>query len=216
MSVEGLLREADNAPMGDAGSEPPDEVLVVAAIVGDLKAFDQLVLRYRAAVMRVAMSIVGREDAEDVAQDAWLLAFKALPSIEEPRKFAAWLSAITRHRAMRLGKSESRLKAQRVALDDVLIEKLEALATPHTDRIEDLELRAALESLPADYALTLKLRFLDEMPLERIAAFTGAPLTTVKWRVHQGKKLLRQKIEGAAFAKKEGKNGNGERADQTS
>ena len=123
MSVEGFLREADSAPMADDRSEPPDEVLVVAAIIGDLQAFDRLVLRYRAAVTRVATSIVGREDAEDVAQDAWLLAFKALPSIDEPRKFPAWLAAITRHRAMRFGKSESRLKAQRVALDNVLIEK---------------------------------------------------------------------------------------------
>ena len=196
MSVEDLLRKARSVPMADAGSEPPDEVLVVAAIVGDLQAFDQLVLRYRAAVARVATSIVGREHAEDVAQDSWLLAFKALPSIEEPRKFAAWLAAITRHRAMRFGKSESKLRAQRVALDDVLIEKLEALSKPFTDRIEDLEVRAALDTLPADYALTLKLRFLDEMPLERIAAFTGAPLTTVKWRVRQGKKLLREKVEG--------------------
>jgi RNA polymerase sigma-70 factor (ECF subfamily) len=209
MSLEGFLRGAESAPMADAGSEPPDEVLVVAAIVGDLKAFDQLVLRYRAAVMRVATSIVGRDDAEDVSQDAWLLAFKALPSIEEPRKFAAWLAAITRHRAMRFGQSESRLKAQRVALDDVLIEKLEALSKPVTDKIDDLELRAALESLPVDYALTLKLRFLDEMPLERIAAFTGAPLTTVKWRVRQGKKLLREKVEAGTLTngKQKGKEG---------
>lgn len=184
--------------MANAGWEPPDEVLVVAAIVGDLKAFDQLVLRYRAAVVRVAAGIVGREHAEDVAQDAWLLAFKALPSIEEPRKFAAWLAAITRHRAMRFGKSESRLRAQRVALDDVLIEKVEALSKPLTDRIENLELREALETLPVDYGLTLKLRFLDEMPLERIAAFVGAPLSTVKWRVHQGKKLLRKKFESSS------------------
>jgi len=194
MSVEGFLREADSAPMADDRSEPPDEVLVVAAIIGDLEAFDRLVLRYRAAVTRVATSIVGPADAEDVAQDAWLLAFKALPSIEEPRKFPAWLAAITRHRAMRLGKSESRLKAQRVALDNVLIEKLEGLSRPLTDRIENQELRNALDSLPADYSLALKLRFLDEMPLKRIAAFLGAPVTTVKWRLNQGKKLLREKL----------------------
>jgi RNA polymerase sigma-70 factor (ECF subfamily) len=194
MSLEGLLRETDSAPMADASSEPPDEVLVVAAIVGDLRAFDQLVLRYRAAVMRVAAGIVGREHAEDVAQDAWLLAFKALPSIEEPQKFAAWLSAITRHRATRFGQSEGRLQSKRVALDEVLIEKLEALSPPPIDRIEDRELRGTLDSLPADHALVLKLRFLDEMPLERIAAFLGAPLTTVKWRLHQGKKLLRERL----------------------
>src|SRR5256712_12646483 len=108
-------------------AEPPDEVLVVAAILGDLEAFDELALRYRAAVVRVAQAIVGRENAEDVAQDALLLAFKALPSIEEPRKFPAWLSAITRHCAMRFGKRESAHESRRVAMDEVLLENLESL-----------------------------------------------------------------------------------------
>ena len=72
--------------MAKFAGEPPDkEVLVVAAILGDLGAFDELAARYRAAVVRTAQSIVGREDAEDVAQDTLLLAFKALPSIDEPR-----------------------------------------------------------------------------------------------------------------------------------
>ena len=70
-------------------SEAPDEVLVLGAILGNLEAFEQLVLRYRPAVVRLARSIVGTDDSEDVAQDALLLAFKALPGIEEPRRFAA-------------------------------------------------------------------------------------------------------------------------------
>ena len=195
MSLEDLLREGSRGWMADASSEPPDEVLVVAAIVGDLEAFDQLVLRYRPAVVRLAQSIVGRENGEDVAQDALLLAFKALPSIEEPRRFAAWLSAIVRHRALRFGKRESREQSRRVALDEVLIEKLEALTLPFIDRMEEDELIKALEIVPAEYALALKLRFLDEMPLKRIAAFLGVPLSTVKWRLHQGKRLLRTQVE---------------------
>ena len=205
MSVEGFLSGADSASMADDRSEPPDEVLVVAAIIGDLQAFDQLVLRYRAAVARVVTAIVGRDDAEDVAQDAWLLAFKALPSIEDPRKFAAWLAAIARHRAMRFGKHENRLKAQSVALDDVLIEKLEGLSRPLTGRIEDQELREALDGLRPDYSLALKLRFLDEMPEKHIAAFLGTPLTTVKWRLRHGKKLLRDKLEDRTLRIKEQK-----------
>src|SRR5215510_4770692 len=98
------LGEDSRGWMAVASPEAPDEVLVVAAIVGDLAAFDELVLRYRPAVVRLAQSIVGREYGEDIAQDALLLAFKALPSIEDPRKFAAWLSAIARHRALRFGK----------------------------------------------------------------------------------------------------------------
>ncbi len=180
-------------------SESPDEVLVLGAILGNLEAFEQLVLRYRPAVVRLARTIVGVEDAEDVAQDALLLAFKALPTIEEPRRFAAWLSAITRHRALRFSKSEDKHVRKRVALDEALLEKIDALAKPSLKEQEaaqlggtrDEEMIAALDSLPADYAMPLRLHFLDDMPLKRIAAFMGVPLSTVKWRIHHGKKLLR-------------------------
>jgi RNA polymerase sigma-70 factor (ECF subfamily) len=182
--------------MAKVGAEPPDEVLVVAAILGDLDAFDELALRYRAAVVRTAQSIVGREDAEDVAQDALLLAFKALPSIEEPAKFAAWLSAITRHRAFRFSKRERPHQTGRVDVEQFLIEQVHALGHPLvTDMEADEELRMALENVPADYALVLRLRFFDETPLKRIAAFLSAPLSTVKWRIHRGKQLLREQVE---------------------
>lgn len=179
-------------------SESPDELLVIGAILGNLDAFEQLVVRYRPAVVRLARTIVGADHAEDVAQDSLLLAFKALPSIEEPRKFAAWLSAITRHRAMRFGKSETAQSSKRVALDEALLEKVEALATPLTDKHQDESMIEALDSLPSDYALPLRLRFLDDMPLKRIAAFMGVPLSTVKWRIHHGKKLLRAKVESTS------------------
>ena len=202
-------------------NESPDEVLVLAAILGNLEAFEQLVVRYRPAVVRLARSVVGADYAEDVAQDALLLAFKALPSIEEPRSFAAWLSAITRNRALRFSKSEDKHTSKRVALDEALLEKIDALAKPvgttnspaattalanttadargiHAgveDKERDEEMMQALDSLPADYAMPLRLHFLDDMPQNRIAAFMGVPLSTVKWRIHQGKKLLRTKLE---------------------
>jgi RNA polymerase sigma-70 factor (ECF subfamily) len=202
-------------------NESPDEVLVLAAILGNLEAFEQLVVRYRPAVVRLARSVVGADYAEDVAQDALLLAFKALPSIEEPRSFAAWLSAITRNRALRFSKSEDKHTSKRVALDEALLEKIDALAKPvgttnspaattalanttadargiHAgveDKERDEEMMQALDSLPADYAMPLRLHFLDDMPLKRIAGFMGVPLSTVKWRIHHGKKLMRTQME---------------------
>jgi RNA polymerase sigma-70 factor (ECF subfamily) len=177
--------------------ESPDAVLVMAAILGDLESFEELVLRYRAAVVRLASTIVGNNYAEDVAQDALLLAFKALPSIDEPGKFAAWLSAITRHRAYRFNKRESAQMSKRVGMDEVLLEKIDALARPLVSNelvAEKMELMQALDELQADYALPLRLRFLDDMPLKRIAAFMGIPVSTVKWRLHHGKKMLREAL----------------------
>lgn len=179
-------------------SESPDEVLVLAAILGNLEAFEELVMRYRPAVVRLARSIVGADDAEDVAQDSLLLAFKALPGIEEPRKFPAWLSAITRNRALRFSKSETAQRSKRVALDEALLETMEALARPLAEKERDEEMIKALDSLPSDYAMPLRLRFLDDMPLKRIAAFMGVPLSTVKWRIHHGKRLLRARVEATS------------------
>jgi len=174
--------------------DSPDEVLVIAAILGDLEAFEELVLRYRAAVVRLARTIVGNNYAEDVAQDALLLAFKALPTIEEPQKFAAWLSAITRHRAFRFNKRENAQLSKRVGMDEVLLEKIDALARPFRVKSDNEELMHALDSLPEDYSLPLRMQFVDEMPIKRIAAFLGLPISTVKWRLHQGKKLMRERM----------------------
>ncbi|HVF23064.1 MAG TPA: RNA polymerase sigma factor [Pyrinomonadaceae bacterium] len=189
--------------------ELPDELLAIEAILGNLEAFEQLVVRYRPAVVRLARTIVGSEYAEDVAQESLLLAFKALPSIEEPRKFAPWLSAITRHRALRFSKHETAHANKRVPLDDALLEKIEALAKPSAykpltdqalaDKERDEAMLKAVDGLPDDYSLPLKLHFLDDMPLKRISAFMGVPLSTVKWRIHQGKKLLRAKLENTNY-----------------
>jgi len=168
---------------------------VVAAILGDLPAFDELVHRYRAAVLRTAQRIVGSDLADDVAQEALLLAFKALPSIEDPARFAAWLGVITRHHALRFAKREKTRAASSVELDQVLLEHLSSLASTVAPDIErDAELSKALVELPADYSTVLSLRFIDEMPLKRIAAFLGIPVSTVKWRLHRGKQLLRDKL----------------------
>ncbi len=182
--------------MAKATPETPDAVLVVAAILGDFGAFDELVRRYRAAVVRTAQAVVGAADAEDVAQDALLLAFKALPAIEDPARFAAWLMVITRHRALRFDRQERRRRRTLVALDAVLLEQLGALNEPMVRQREAHEdLARALDTLPDAYALVLRLRFLDGVPLRRIAAFLDLPASTVKWRVYRGKQLLRHALK---------------------
>ena len=176
-------------------SESSDEVLVMAAILGDLEAFEELVLRYRPAVVRLARTIVGEVDGEDVAQDALLLAFRALPTIDEPGKFAAWLSAITRHRAFRFSRNEKIHLSNRLEMDELLLEKIQSLAQPLMESSEGREVMERLAELPEDYALPMRLRFVDEMPVKRIAGFMGLPLSTVKWRLHQGKKLMKEKLD---------------------
>ena len=173
-----------------------DAQLVLAAILGDLQSFDALALRYRAAAYRVAQTVVGNELADDVVQEALLLAFKALPSLDEPDKFPSWLYAITRHAAYRVSQHSRQERAQRVELDEALLENSTALAQPFKplETAETAWVRAGLETLEEDYRLLLQLRFYDEMPLKRIASFLDLPLTTVKWRLVRAKQLLRERL----------------------
>ncbi len=180
----------------------PDEMLVVAAILGDLRAFDELVLRYRSAAYRVARAVAGSELAEDALQEALLLAFKALPSIDDPACFASWLNVITRHAALRMSRNARRESIRRVELDEAVLESSAALARPFTlpESFETADIRAAVAALPEDFRLMLQLRFDDEMPLKRIASFLDLPLTTVKWRLHRAKQLVREQLQPARAA----------------
>jgi RNA polymerase sigma-70 factor (ECF subfamily) len=177
----------------DAGT--PDEILVVASILGDLAAFDVLVRRYRPAAVRVARLIVPPEDADDVAQEALLLAFKALPSLEEPAKFPAWLHAITRRCALRFQDRSRARQRGFVALDEELLQQIPAIWHTAAGGGSGEELQRALDRIPPDYALVLRLHFLDDMALKRIAGFLGISLAAVKWRIYHGKKLLRAQFK---------------------
>ncbi len=180
--------------MAEAEDGTKDEVLVVAAILGDLAAFDLLAGRYRPAVFRTARTIVPVEDAEDVVQEALLLAFKALPSLEEPARFAAWLHAITRRCAWRWQERRRVRERRHAALDEALLERLPALSRPSRNDDRAGEIGSAMEAIPQEYGMVLRLHFLDDMPLKRIAVFLGISLATAKWRVYQGKKLVREQI----------------------
>ena len=75
--------------MSESNGNLSDQVLVVAAILGDLEAFDELVLRYRPAVVRVARTIVVCQVPDYVEQESLVLAGKALPAIDNPAQFGA-------------------------------------------------------------------------------------------------------------------------------
>lgn len=144
----------------------------------------------------MARAVAGQELAEDAVQEALLTAFKALPSLDEPEKFAAWLNAITRRAAWRASQKARAESNRNVDLDAALLEFSDAFARPFApvDSFETAWVRAGIDELPDEYRLILQLRFYDEMPLKRIAGFLDLPLTTVKWRLHRAKALLREKL----------------------
>ena len=177
-----------------------DEELVLIAIPGNLAAFDQLVKRYRGAVLRIAQQILGcSAEAEDAAQDALLIAYKALPQLQDPARFPGWLYSITRRRALRIA-ADART-GQRIPLSetDQLILRLcpELTQNPAETalrHIHNTSIRDALKTLPPDTRVVMELRWLEEWPMTRIAEFLLLPLSTVKWRLHAGRKALKSAL----------------------
>ena len=89
--------------------EQEDAVLVAAARDGNADAFAQLVQRYRRAAYAVALGIIGRhEDAEDAAQEAFLVALERLDACRDTERFAGWFMTIVRTRSLNLVRRESR------------------------------------------------------------------------------------------------------------
>src|SRR5438874_2893967 len=114
--------------------EIEDEELVLRALLGDIESFDELVRRFRGAVIVVAEQALGsKEAARDVAQEAFLLAFKALPQLEQPSKFAGWLCAIARHRARRVAMRDRRAEPTEPSELDRLLMAHSAELSVHPD-----------------------------------------------------------------------------------
>ncbi len=180
-----------------------DAELIIAVLAGNLKAFDELVFRYQRAMLTVAQQIVRNPaDAEDIVQDAFLLAFEALPQLENLERFGSWLYSITRNRALRFMK-----KAKRIQLHEDEDAELQIQANPtSTDPAQILERQStqqivqdAITSLPSEFQEVIKLYYWVEMPQKRIAEFLSLPLTTVKWRLHKAKDLLKSLLEKRGY-----------------
>ena len=168
-----------------------DETLVTASQAGDLRAFDQLAARYRGPAMVAAQQIVrNRESAEDVVQDSFLAAFKALPQLREPERFVGWLGAIVKRRALRYKAAEPKeVQTLDEKLDELLIRNLPSLQldTAGSDLLPELK------ELPCEFAEIALLYYGEEWSVKAIAEFLKLPETTVKWRLHKSREKLKAK-----------------------
>jgi RNA polymerase sigma-70 factor (ECF subfamily) len=186
------------APQSQSHSR--DEDLVVSATYGDLNAFNELVRRFRYAVTMVALDILkSRETAEDVAQESLVTAYKALPQLTDPKRFASWLYAITRNRARRIGTQEaSKATVSLSVIDEFIVSKSselrDSLFEKTEQNIEHARILAEMAGLPEETSETMQLYYMQGWPVSRIASFFSIPPTTVKWRLHQGRIHLRKRL----------------------
>lgn len=177
--------------------EEADAELVSLARDGDERAFDELVSRHAGRAYRLALRIVAdRTAAEDVAQEAFLRAWRALPSFRGDAEFSTWLHRIVVNESNRLLARESRREL--VVYEDVM-EKAPDLAADVPERAEASERRRQLETLlaelPGPYRAAVVLRDVEGYSNEEAADLLGIEVRNFKSRLHRGRMALRKQLE---------------------
>jgi RNA polymerase sigma-70 factor (ECF subfamily) len=185
--------------------DPAERALVSAARAGDREAFGALVTRHENVVFRTALAALGRsEDAEEAAQEAFLVAWQKLPGFRGEATFRTWLLTITWRKALDRRRVRGlwwRRTPPSVDADDA--NPVDALATDLPSPERSAVSRDTVERVTREIRrLSPKLR--DALMLAasgahsypEIAALLGIPLGTVKWRVSEARRLLVKRLKG--------------------
>lgn len=163
------------------------------ALAGDVDAFGQLVNEHQRFVYNLALRTLGQpQDAEDVAQEAFVRAWLALPNFRGQARFSTWLYRIVTNLCYnRL----PRLRKDLAALGEESWPEIPDEAAPPHTQIESEErrmfLQSAIEQLPESYKLLVTLRFQQDLSYEEIATITSLPLGTVKTGIFRARAKLR-------------------------
>jgi RNA polymerase sigma-70 factor (ECF subfamily) len=181
-----------------------DADLVARARQGDPVAFGELVERHRSAVYRAALAALrSPADAEDAAQDAFLLAYRRLDSFRGAASFKTWLLTITWHQAINRRRSLSGVW-RRMAAPKTDDEADSLIANAHSSGPSPEEaaaqeqlrrgIRLAIRALSSKLRDALLLAQAGDYSYEEIGAMLGAPVGTIKWRVSEARKTIRKHL----------------------
>jgi RNA polymerase sigma-70 factor, ECF subfamily len=180
-----------------------DVSIVIAVLEGDREAFRVLVDREVAGVVRTADRILGDHDeAEDVAQEAFVSAYRALATWRADGPFGAWIARIAVRIAIRRVARRRELPwAQPSQVPDDEPTDAVAAAADEPERTavrgeQARDVRRAVAALEEPYREVVALRFFADRSLDEIATITGRPLGTVKTHLRRGLIRLRGQLDG--------------------
>lgn len=184
----------------------PDELaLVDRARTGDAAAFSDLVRIYQRRAVSVAYRLLGNsEDACDVAQDAFVRAYRCLDQLDNPARFGPWLMRVVSNLSLNYRRSRKNAK---LGTFDEAVEATGEFRRPSSGRPwsnpssgESSSLpeethnavSAAIERLPEKQRLALVLFSVEGMPQKEVAQILDCSIELVKWNVFQARKKLKE------------------------
>lgn len=177
-------------------SDKHDETLVEMTLLGNTKAYEELVVRHQRAVKGTAYKITGNEfSAEDASQDAFVSAWIKLDKLREYSKFGPWVCSIAKNCAKNIVVHYANTVAN-MSLD--LVENFD-LSTAEDSEFDEIfkaedrsELHGKVEALSEKIREAVKLHYFEGLSVAQIAEKLSLPAGTVKWRLSEGRKQLRK------------------------
>jgi len=177
-------------------TELPDEELIALAREGEETAFGEFVRRHAAAVHRWMARAVGEQEADDMAQEVFLKAYRGLAGFRGAAPPRAWLASIADNAVKNRYRARGRFR--RIFASDVDAARLPDPAETASDPEQAARhgesrrfVAEALKRLPAEFRMPVVLRDLEEWSYEEIAVSLGVPVGTVKSRIARGRGQLK-------------------------
>ena len=193
-----------------------DDDLVDRARQGDPAAFGELVDRHRRAVYRAALAVLrSHADAEDAAQDAFFAAYRRLDTFRGRSSFKTWLLTIAWNEAINRRRSLKTMWKRIVrSIDRQDDSPTSYAASGRTSADADIQnpeqqlaggelrrhVRAAVHGLPPKLRDVLLLAQSGEYTYEEIAAIVKAPVGTIKWRISEARRVVKQRLRDRGYA----------------
>ena len=173
--------------------------IVLRCQKGDVDAMGTLIIQYQHWVYNIAYGMLGHhQDAEDVAQDAFLSAWENIGKFQFRSRFSTWLFRIVKNKCLNHIDQYQRRKTDPIEIDDSQPWVPLDTVTPEEEALRTEEkniVHTALAKLKDSHREILVLRELQELSYEEISEILGCTLGRVKSRLHEARKALKEELE---------------------
>ena len=192
--------------MNQMSTDSTDHHLISEFKSGSMEAMEKIVERYENQIFSFGLKMCAHlQDAEDIAQETFLSAFRYLNSFREETKLRNWLFKIAARACLRKRRKKKHEPDQEIPLESFIQQdgsagryEIPDWSDDPSDNVLRAELKqvidAAIQSLPHKYRLVFNLRDIEGFNTEETSEILGISIQSVKTRLHRARLFLREKI----------------------